>query len=191
MLKKVSEPSWASEVKALRSAECLTQEEFAAKIGVSKSTLVYWESGQFTPHKRTMQRVRAAFSPAPSAPAEGASPNRRYSQEAIVALHKALDIILDGAPSTVILKVGEFLDEFAGKYGIPSERGQTARRVLRAIPVELSNEIDRAAHRYGLDTYVILAEAFALWERARSRAITAGEQTKINKEASKRVHRRA
>ena len=190
-MKKVPDSNWASEVRALRIALDLTQDEFAVKLGVAGSSVGYWETGEVTPHKRTRQRIRAACAEADSGTIASAPKSRRYSEEAVHALHQALDVILDGAPSAVIQKVSEFLDKFAGQYGIPSERGRAARRVLRAIPAELSEEIDRMASRDGLDTSVILAQALSLWVKAKSRTATADTAAKLNKEAYKRVHPRS
>lgn len=131
-MKKDSTHDWASEVKALRAALDLTQEEFAIKIGKAGSTIGYWESGKVTPHKRTMARVRdicigaAATS---SGPAEAAVGKRRYSDETVASLHRALDSILDSAPGAMVKDVSAYLIKCAGYYGgTPEHPGhQTVR----------------------------------------------------------------
>lgn len=63
MLKKVSDPFWASEVRAARTALGMTQAEFAVEIGISPSTLGYWEQGKNSPRKSAAKdRFRAAWS---------------------------------------------------------------------------------------------------------------------------------
>ena len=192
-MKKVPDSNWASEVLALRTALGLTQDEFAVKLGVAGSSVGYWESGEVTPHKRTRERIRAACAgTVPDLRQEAPkSKSRRYSEETIAVLHQALDVILDGAPSPIIEKVSEFLDDFAGKYGIPSELGRPPRRVLRAIPADLSEDVDRLARHERLDMSVILPEALTLWVKAKSRTATADTAAKLNKEAYKRVHPRS
>src|SRR5207245_2083162 len=55
-LKKILDAIWASEVRALRQAMGLNQEEFAVKMGIAKSTVGYWERGKFRPHRKTKER---------------------------------------------------------------------------------------------------------------------------------------
>jgi transcriptional regulator with XRE-family HTH domain len=153
----------------MRVALDLSQDELAVKLGVAGSTIGYWESGEVTPHKRTRERVRALGVAASSDLA--AKRNRRYSSETISALHQALDIIIDGAPSAVIQKVSEFLDEFAGRYGIPSERGGR-ERVLDTSGI--ISEVLNAAPASSLASANKMADP--------------GRQAELGKEARNRVH---
>ena len=47
---------WAAEIKAYRDRELITQEELAAKLGVSFATVNRWERGH---HKPTIKMKRA------------------------------------------------------------------------------------------------------------------------------------
>jgi len=127
-LKKVSHSNWATEALALRTALDLTQQEFATKIGMASSTIGYWESGEVSPHKRTMARVRDICARAVAANSEAAGAavgKRRYSQETIASLHQALDMILDNAPSEMVKDVSEYLTKRAGYYGGPPDRPES------------------------------------------------------------------
>jgi DNA-binding transcriptional regulator YiaG len=124
MLNKLSGLEWAEEVKAFRVANGLTQEEFAPLAGVSKTTVQNWENGRVgrVPN-RTKARVRAAFGASGGSDVQTrGSKARRYSGEAIAALHQALDMILDNADSTVVQSVTELLTKFAGRFGDTRER---------------------------------------------------------------------
>ena len=124
-LKKVSDAIWALEVRALRQAMGLNQEEFAVRVGVAKSTIGYWERGEFKPHRKTKDRIRAACGierATEGTRGSGKRIARRYSDEAIAAFHQALDMILDNAPSTVVERVSELLVQHAAKFGGPSEQ---------------------------------------------------------------------
>ena len=48
-------------IKNLRKSRKLTQEDFAEKIGVSRSTLSCYEIGQRTPHLKTLQHIADMF----------------------------------------------------------------------------------------------------------------------------------
>ena len=48
-------------IKNLRKSRKMTQEDFAAKIGVSRSTLSCYEIGQRTPHLKTLQEIAEIF----------------------------------------------------------------------------------------------------------------------------------
>lgn len=184
VLKKVPEPNWASEVKALRATLDLTQDEFALKVGVSGSTVGYWESGEVTPHKRTRERVRAAC----SAEEPSAKPAaRRYSEETIAQLHQALDIVIDKAPSTAIQQVSALLEKFAGIFG--GEREELAGSI--DVPDDLSEQLRSIAISNKLDTSYILREALSRGLPGLSQKLAAERQRPASKEAHKRVHHRS
>lgn len=48
-------------IKNLRKSRKITQQEFADKIGVSRSTLSCYEIGQRTPHLKTLQQIADMF----------------------------------------------------------------------------------------------------------------------------------
>lgn len=48
-------------IKNLRKSRKMTQEAFAEKIGVSRSTLSCYEIGQRTPHLKTLQHIAEMF----------------------------------------------------------------------------------------------------------------------------------
>lgn len=48
-------------IKNLRKSRKMTQEDFAAKIGVSRSTLSCYEIGQRTPNINTLQEIAEIF----------------------------------------------------------------------------------------------------------------------------------
>ena len=48
-------------IKTLRKSRKLTQEDFAEKIGVSRSTLSCYETDQRTPNIKTLQQISEAF----------------------------------------------------------------------------------------------------------------------------------
>lgn len=48
-------------IKNLRKSRKMTQEAFAEKIGVSRSTLSCYEIGQRTPHLKTLQHIAELF----------------------------------------------------------------------------------------------------------------------------------
>ena len=48
----------AEMIKALRTKLGLTQEQFAAKVGVTWSTVNRWEDGKSKPSPLAMQRIR-------------------------------------------------------------------------------------------------------------------------------------
>lgn len=50
-----------SKIKNLRKSRQMTQEDFAAKIGVSRSTLSCYEIGQRTPSLKTLQHISELF----------------------------------------------------------------------------------------------------------------------------------
>lgn len=50
-----------TKIKNLRKSRKMTQEDFAAKIGVSRSTLSCYEIGQRTPHLKTLQEIAEIF----------------------------------------------------------------------------------------------------------------------------------
>ena len=50
-----------SKIKNLRKSRQMTQEDFAAKIGVSRSTLSCYEIGQRTPSLKTLQYISELF----------------------------------------------------------------------------------------------------------------------------------
>lgn len=183
VLRKVPEPNWASEVKALRATLALTQDEFALKVGVSGSTVGYWESGEVTPHKRTRERVRTACSA--EEPAKPAT--RRYSEETISQLHQALDIVIDKAPSTAIQQVSALLEKFAGVFG--TEREELA--VPIDVPDDLSEQLRSIAANNKLDTSYILREALSRGLPGLSQKLAAERQRPASKEAHKRVHHRS
>lgn len=48
-------------IKNLRKSRKITQQEFAEKIGISRSTLSCYEIGQRTPNLKTLQQISAIF----------------------------------------------------------------------------------------------------------------------------------
>ena len=50
-----------NKIKNLRKSRKMTQEDFAAKIGVSRSTLSCYEIGQRTPSLKTLQEIAEIF----------------------------------------------------------------------------------------------------------------------------------
>lgn len=50
-----------NKIKNLRKSRKMTQEDFAAKIGVSRSTLSCYEIGQRTPTLKTLQEIATIF----------------------------------------------------------------------------------------------------------------------------------
>ena len=50
-----------TKIKNLRKSRKMTQEDFADKIGVSRSTLSCYEIGQRTPHLKTLQHIAEMF----------------------------------------------------------------------------------------------------------------------------------
>lgn len=56
---KISEENPADIVKDLRKAIGLTQEQFAAKIGVTVSTVNRWEKGRSKPQPLAMKQIDA------------------------------------------------------------------------------------------------------------------------------------
>lgn len=44
-------------IKDLREKANLSQDEFADLMGVSKRTVAYWESGEKTPHPKTLRKI--------------------------------------------------------------------------------------------------------------------------------------
>ena len=54
---KIAQPDIAVIVRTLRSSLGLTQERFAAKVGVSFSTVNRWENGRGTPSPLARQRI--------------------------------------------------------------------------------------------------------------------------------------
>jgi len=124
-LKKVSDAIWALEVRALRQAMGLNQEEFAVRVGVAKSTIGYWERGEFKPHRKTKDRIRAACGierATEGTRGSGKRIARRYSDEAIAAFHQALDMILDNAPNSGGERGRECLVQHAAKSGGPPQQ---------------------------------------------------------------------
>lgn len=120
---------WAAEVRSLRADKGLTQEEFAPLAGVSRNTIQNWENGRVRRvSNRTRARVRAAClgrDGTESRALEGPPKHRRYSDEAISSLHQALDMILDNARSTVVEKVTEILEHYAGDLSSSLDRRET------------------------------------------------------------------
>jgi plasmid maintenance system antidote protein VapI len=140
-MKKVS--VWQE--KAVRARknrpESLNQEAFARMLGLSTSEVRRWEQGTRAPTEgqaillgkvtgppdcwfwwelaglSRREIERALVKPASSGAEERTT--ARYSEDATMALHQALDIILDNAPSTVVEKVSAMLDKFAGQHGDP------------------------------------------------------------------------
>lgn len=52
---------WAAEVKAYRDRELITQEELAAKLGVSFATVNRWECGHHEPTMKTKRALSSLF----------------------------------------------------------------------------------------------------------------------------------
>ena len=50
-----------SKIKNLRKSRRITQEDFAEKIGISRSTLSCYETEQRTPNLKTLQQISEAF----------------------------------------------------------------------------------------------------------------------------------
>lgn len=50
-----------NKIKTLRKSRKMTQEEFAANVGISRSTLSCYEIGQRTPHLKTLQHIAELF----------------------------------------------------------------------------------------------------------------------------------
>jgi transcriptional regulator with XRE-family HTH domain len=97
----------AQEVVRIRSGLGLKQEEFAARLGASTSSVQKWERGAAIPHPGTMRRIRAL------AEVEKVKVPAHIRDD----LHVALDIILSRAPMAIIEDVTEHLVRKAGDYG--------------------------------------------------------------------------
>jgi len=54
---KIEDNELARKIRELRSKLGLTQEQFAAKVGVTFSTINRWESGRSTPSPLAMRRI--------------------------------------------------------------------------------------------------------------------------------------
>ncbi len=52
-----SKNEWAEVIKNLRTILSLTQEQFAAKVGVTWSTVNRWENGRGNPSPLAMRRI--------------------------------------------------------------------------------------------------------------------------------------
>jgi transcriptional regulator with XRE-family HTH domain len=105
--RKRAKPDFAVEIRSIREALRLTQQEFAARLGGSHSAVQKWERGDFAPHPRTMDLIRTF----------GRRGRSQLPPEQTDELHLALDIILEHAPQTLIDAIRERLIESAGKYG--------------------------------------------------------------------------
>jgi len=53
----LSEPDWATLIRELRTRLGLTQEKFAARLGVSFPTINRWENGRSIPSPLALQRI--------------------------------------------------------------------------------------------------------------------------------------
>ena len=53
----MSEPDWATLIRELRTRLGLTQEKFAARLGVSFPTINRWENGRSIPSPLALQRI--------------------------------------------------------------------------------------------------------------------------------------
>jgi len=130
-------------IRALRKEMGLSQEGFARQLGLTSNTVARYERGEFQPDPFNLLLI-IKIAPddwkarlLPHLPAEGArwletlsqkqasaprlGRSSRYSHETKQALHDALDVVLDRAPSTAVQKVTEVLTNFAGKYGDPDD----------------------------------------------------------------------
>lgn len=58
---KTEENELARKIRGLRSKLGLTQEQFAAKVGVTFSTVNRWESGKSKPSPLAMRRIEELF----------------------------------------------------------------------------------------------------------------------------------
>lgn len=50
-----------NKIKNLRKSRKITQQEFADAVGISRSTLSCYETGQRTPHIKTLQRIAELY----------------------------------------------------------------------------------------------------------------------------------
>lgn len=50
-------PNNTLSIKELREQANMSQDEFAQQMGVSKRTVAYWESGEKTPHPKTVRKI--------------------------------------------------------------------------------------------------------------------------------------
>ena len=57
-MSKPKETELAKDIRELRSKLGLTQEQFAAKVGVTFSTVNRWESGKSKPSPLAMKRIK-------------------------------------------------------------------------------------------------------------------------------------
>ncbi len=56
---------WATEIKAYRDRELITQEELAAKLGVSFATVNRWERGHHEPTMKMKRKLLPLFNRKP------------------------------------------------------------------------------------------------------------------------------
>lgn len=59
MIVKELEMNLANQIKASRKKVFLTQEEYANELGVSISTIIRWEMGQYRPNLAAMKKIKA------------------------------------------------------------------------------------------------------------------------------------
>lgn len=48
-------------LKTLRTSKCMTQEEVAEKLGLSRSTVAMWENGESQPRAETLLKLAELF----------------------------------------------------------------------------------------------------------------------------------
>jgi|SRR5581483_338235 len=64
-LKKDSSSEWASEIRSLRIARKLSQDNLAAKLHVASSSVSFWETGKVTPPHLSAEWIRLILSLSP------------------------------------------------------------------------------------------------------------------------------
>lgn len=104
------------EIRQIREALVMTQDDLARALGVAQSTVQNWENGRSAPRPKMALRIRALNGGGATSEKEKKK-SRRYSEERIVEAHAALDAILDRARSDIVERVLADLDKFAGRFG--------------------------------------------------------------------------
>lgn len=98
----------------------LTQEEFARLLGVVRAAVEHWEAGRNKPSRRNLRKIYALREDykrgSVSVSKIATKQVGRVKAETRLALHEALDLILDQATDTVVDQIAEILTARAGAY---------------------------------------------------------------------------
>lgn len=129
-MKRLSPAEWAREVASAREASGLSQVEFAAAIGIERSTLQNWENGRAVPRRRALLRIREAFREVSNGTPLRGGQRPHYSHEAVAALHRALDGILENADSDIAASTAETIHRFAERFGGRAGAAKPAGRLF-------------------------------------------------------------